>query len=347
MQNDGTRYLNHIHYFRAFAILNVIAVHSWHVPSPYSDYPTVSLINLLREVIFHGSTIYFIFISGFLFFYLSPKFDLYRYYRNKVFYVLLPYVFISTLLFCLFTMRSGLSDGSSYGDIGKKFLFTLLHGSAQIQYWYIPFVLLLFMASPLLLTIPSRVLKIIVIISCLLPLFGTRTGTQITPSQYLYFAPVYLLGAYAAMHYERLTAWVNRNMNFIVGIFISASVLLILLNGQATYIGIVNVYESFVYLQKMSLCIIMLVLFQKMENRKIEILNAFATFSFAIYFTHTILGNSSKLQSWYYSHVFTHFPSLVVPLSILYLAVTALATLSGCMMFKRIAGRRSRIFIGS
>ena len=60
-----------MHYFRAFAIFSVISVHMWIVP-PLEGHESMSrFLDMLRGVLFHSSTLYFVFISGYLFHFLA------------------------------------------------------------------------------------------------------------------------------------------------------------------------------------------------------------------------------------------------------------------------------------
>jgi len=86
--SDKKPFLKHIHYFRAFAIINIVIVHTWHSPSSFSA--ASSAVDIIRKVLFHSSTIYFVFISGFLFYYLSQKFDIAKYYKSKLFNISIP-----------------------------------------------------------------------------------------------------------------------------------------------------------------------------------------------------------------------------------------------------------------
>ena len=62
-----------MHYFRAFAIFSVISVHMWIVP-PLEGHESMSrFLDMLRGVLFHSSTLYFVFISGYLFHFFGSK----------------------------------------------------------------------------------------------------------------------------------------------------------------------------------------------------------------------------------------------------------------------------------
>ena len=74
-----------MHYFRAFAIFSVISVHMWIVPPLEGHESMRRFLDMLRGVLFHSSTLYFVFISGYLFHFLAQrKFDLRTYYRKKL-----------------------------------------------------------------------------------------------------------------------------------------------------------------------------------------------------------------------------------------------------------------------
>jgi surface polysaccharide O-acyltransferase-like enzyme len=183
MSETKKPFLNNIHLFRAFAIICVVAVHTWHIPSKYKQghEGAYLLVEQIREVFFHDSTTYFVFISGFLFFYLSSNFNVNKYYQSKLKRVLVPYILLTTLL-----AVSGRVDvaGDHFFDLASVYL----GGTAQTQFWYIPFIAVVFLVSPLLLNINFSGVGIVLI--ALIPLLGTRTGTEITFWQFAYFSPV-------------------------------------------------------------------------------------------------------------------------------------------------------------
>jgi probable poly-beta-1,6-N-acetyl-D-glucosamine export protein len=152
------RFLKHIHYFRGFAMLNVVIIHLWQIPAIYSNRGDVKLINGVRELAFHNSTLYLLFISGFLFQYLSIKFDLIKYYKHKIIHIILPY-FLFTLVLVLIEQVPNLAKHEFSIFLFLKYLCrSLVFGSAKIQYWYIPFITIIFVFSPLILKIPASIL---------------------------------------------------------------------------------------------------------------------------------------------------------------------------------------------
>ena len=344
--SDKATFLKHIHYFRAFAIINVAVVHLWYIPSSVTkeSYDSAcSLVNIVREVVFHDSTIYFIFISGFLFFYLSPKFELKRYYKNKLINVISPYILMTLLVFLLNINKSIHLKFSSLFSI-KQILFVFLFGKAQLQYWYIPFISLVFLISPLLLKIPAKQFGRLVVFASFLPLLGTRTGAEVSVWQYIYFFPIYLQGAYIAMNYSNFMAIINTRKKELGCIAVIASLLLIYLHGKTWQTGVFNFAESIYYIQKMSISFLIILAFKRLENKNISVLNNFATYSFAIYFTHTLVGNGAVRN--YFYNFFSVDNSLIFLVSVAYLVVIIFTTLFICMNLKRILGKKSRFLIG-
>jgi hypothetical protein len=226
-----------------------------------------------------------------------------------------------------------------------KILAVFIYGTAQTQYWYIPFIALVFGISPLLLKIPKKIFFKMTLCASLIPLLGTRTGIHVSVGQYLYFFPVYLLGMYVAMDYERCIAFIKRRKNTWLFLALTASIALLCLQGKGHYVGAINITESFYYIQKLSLSFLVITALQKFEHANVPVLDSLATYSFAIYFTHLLIGNSFVKK--YYYHFFIESPLLIYPASIVYVLIVTCATLIVCMGIKKILGKQARFLIGA
>jgi peptidoglycan/LPS O-acetylase OafA/YrhL len=340
-----TRFLQQIHYFRAFAIVNIVFAHAWGIPEVYKEVQNTAFegIYIARAIIFHGSTLYFLLISGFLFYYLSPKFSLKRYYRNKLFNVIAPYICMTSLVLIVLT-DAFIPPASTLFDSFKKIIEVFICGKAQTQYWYMPFIALIFVISPLLLKIPKKIFFKITVIASLLPLLGSRTGINVSVGQYLYFFPVYLQGMCIAMDYSGFIALINRRKKAFIAVAILSSIGLLCLQGKGYYVSLINITESLYYLQKLSIAFLIMIAFEKLEHKNIPLLNNLATYSFAIFFTHLLIGNSYVKK--YYYHLFADSPFLIYPASIVYVVIVVCATLFICMGIKKILGKQSRYLIG-
>jgi hypothetical protein len=336
----------HMHYFRGFAIVNIVFAHTWIGPLTARDTLPAKMIEVVREVLFHDSTIYFLFISGFLFYYLSENFSIQKYYRSRFLNVLVPYVFLTTSIVLFRNYNPIINESHSFFYYFKLIIFTLIKGDAKIPYWYIPFISIIFFISPLILKIPEKLLIKIVLVTALLPLLGTRTGTDLSVRQYLFFFPVYLIGIYAASNYENFISAIRSGQTLLCYVVFISSAILIFIHGKFVKIGFINVSESIYYIQKIAICLLVLAFFERNEEKDIPLLGLFATYSFAIYFTHTIVSNDYLIE-FYDSHILLRFPAFAIPISCLYAFITIFASLMVCVFVKKILGDRSRYIIGA
>ncbi|MCC7280281.1 MAG: acyltransferase [Chromatiaceae bacterium] len=340
-------FLRHIHYFRGFVILNIVLVHTWVAPREFSDRDDARLINLIAAIAFHDSTIYFVFISGFLFYYLSHRFDLLRYYKTKLVFVVSPYILMTTLVLLARGGLSGLvTERIELEAFVGDWIYALFHGTAQVQYWYIPFIVPVFLVSPLLLRIPQRAWPTLAVIAALVPLLGTRTGSTLSLGLYLYLFPVYLIGIYAAMDYQAFSTLIKRRLVLLVALAVLSTGVLALFAGRVYLWGPFNLNESLFYVQVLAICFIALVLFQRLEGWKSPLLDAFATYSFSIFFLHLLVELGPVKLLWY-ELVDQLAPGLMLPLSLLFAIGVAFATLGVCILAKRLLGQYSRWIIGT
>jgi surface polysaccharide O-acyltransferase-like enzyme len=341
------KFLNHIHYFRAFAIINIAIVHIWIVPFEYENDHVSRAILIIRELAFHASTLYFLFISGFLFYYLSAKSNTIKYYKSKISNVILPYIFFTFISLVLKEIFSSEKEYNSLFIFFKELILSIIYGDAQVQYWYIPFISVVFLISPFLLKIPKNTFKYLTFFFCFLPLFGLRTDTEVTIYQYIYFLPTYLIGIYAAIDYSRFIFLLKNNTSILICTASSSSFFLLCsyLLPYSPDIGPINIRESVFYVQKISMCFLAIIWMIKLEDTKNTLLWMLATYSFSIYFAHTLVGNTI-FNKLYYSYIFSNFPGLVFPFSIIYVVVIFFTTFLFCIVAKKVIGKRSRFFIG-
>lgn len=285
------RFLWSLHYFRAFAIINIVILHLWRFPS--LNETIFNNTSNFREVIFHNSTHYFIFISGFLFYYLKDYFRIRRYYLNKFKIVLLPYAITSTIVFLLFYLLNYLGF-YNYAILEENIVALFMFGKVTPQLWYIPFVLLIFIISPLLLKIKTKYFNQFSPILFVLPILGTRTGTDITIGQYMYFFPVYVMGMYVAANHYKILLLLKKYNLFAISISFLSTIALVYLY----YISYpkTNILESVSYIQKISIIAIILPILEGIKPKKESIADKIAKTSFAIYFIHYVLG---RLQQPY------------------------------------------------
>jgi len=346
MTNQSRPFLIHIHYFRAFAIINIMLLHLWSLPKEINA-DISGFIHHLQHPIFHGGTIYFVFISGFLFQYLSEGFQAKRYLTNKFLFVILPYIFLSVAIFVFSILPSLVSDAASALRIIRRLFFLLLRGNAQIQFWYIPFITVVFLVSPLLLKLPARVFNILALCCVFLPLLGTRTETHLSLSQYLYFFPIYITGMYTARNYEMVQKYTEKRFPLLILGIAGSFVSLYYIAGMHFR---TNWYESAEYINKMTITLVVLSVLRRIESWKPPLLSKVAELSFPLYFLHLLIP-AALIQT-----VIRESIALVPilgqrPFLVFYTLVIALfrigATLVIIILIKALLGPKSRYLIGS
>ncbi len=209
-------FINSINYFRGIAILLIVAGHSYTLagfaPSNPLERTTANLLT--------GGTALFVFISGFMFHHVfSKKFNYRKFMVKKLKNVVLPYLFLSIypiwdiIKYERFSRTLGVASAQ---DALLFYPFTGLHLTA---YWYIPFAVILFLASPIFLKlINSRYKESLIVVGIVCSALIHRPLYNINVLQsFLYFAPVYLMGMWASINKERIyDKLMNREWIFLV-----------------------------------------------------------------------------------------------------------------------------------
>lgn len=344
-------FLHEFHYLRAFTIILIVAAHTLRLPSEYhSLYPDLKqVLDNLNETAFHASTLLLLFITGFLFAHLHDKHaGIAAYYRNRLLYVYLPYVLLSIAIVLEKSLPVGL-DAASLAEFASSCAWHIVHGKADLQYWYLPFVLPIFLLSPALLTIPPRRFGMLVLAASLLPLLGTRAGTEITLGQYLYFLPAYLQGIYVARHYDSLRSTIEKHRGKLIATVIVTSLGILAMRTathENTYmVAGINLCESLYYVQKTALCLLALSFLSSLKpGRTTWMLDRISVYSFAIYFLHLIVDRTLA------NHLFDFHPEhplFAILVAGLRPAATILATLLFCVALKKLIGKHSRLLVGA
>lgn len=189
------KFQQHIHVFRGVAIMFIVCAHT--VPSlNWSNNP---MLGRIIDAVANQSSIYFFFIAGYLFQYLSAGFTYGRYLRQKLRTVILPYLILSIpalIVFTLLTKRIGMwpwfYDLPVWGQLG---LF-LLTGKHLAPLWFVPTITLFYLAAPLFLFIDRQFrLGYWIILPLILLSTTIGRGGQLGPlNMALFLLPIYMLG---------------------------------------------------------------------------------------------------------------------------------------------------------
>lgn len=348
-QKNRQKFLNSINYFRGIAIVLIVLSHCYHLAH--------WKISSIPEQLFYSFTlngsVFFVFISGFLYHHVFyHKFNYSKFLTKKAKYVLLPYLFFSTIPILYTVLVNG--GGEFLPEyLQEKHVLAIiwyyLTGRISYGYWYIPMAVLLFTLSPVINRL-IRAKKVAIAFWLLLPvsLLVHRPIDNINPVHSLiYYLAIYLIGIWSSLEYPRICSYLQNNFRKI-SLLILAIVLglmQVLLFGE---IG--NFHKEFWsltvpdvnILQKIILCFLFVSILERYENTKLHIASKTAETSFAIYFIHPFVIKILVAVS-YRSKLNYEGNIVILILATIIVTIVSMAIAIG---FKTIFKRQSRYLIG-
>jgi len=347
-------FLHSFNYFRGIAILFIVAGHCYWVSGWSSEgFAAKVFANLVM-----GGTALFVFISGFLFHHIFfGQFDYRRFMLKKAANVLLPYVILSSLGFMYFAVYLDTPPFPQYfqtqgtgpwQDYLRPALLYLWTGRILPGYWYIPFIMITFLLSPLharIIGLPPKGQLAVLLGWLLLALLLQRPVDNISVLQsVVYFTPAYLLGMLCSLHRQALRgALGGREWLLLLAAVILAALQVLVYDKLGNFHKPPLQYGGIdlMLLQKLCLCLFFMVFLERYEHSRVPLLGQLATASFAIYFLHP----------WMLYLVGLAWPRIQTGIAaglrwpLLTLLVT-LASLLLASVIRRLAGTRSRSLIG-
>ncbi len=352
------RFIAHLHAFRGFAIINIVAGHAfngavvWVKPETKPDFDRY--LNIAKETVFHDTTIYFALISGLLYAMVLSGRSWADFYWRKLLYVFCPYVLISTLL-TLWHWPMFLNDpprGAPFTGSFVEFLqaagSNVLTGGAMYHLWYIPVLAMLFVATPLISALlKDKRLRWLVIGLALLPLVVSRVGFQLHLVSVVYFLGAYALGMLAGSNYDRWLGWVERHLRSLTGMAVVLTIAIAwMYQTDFRSAGPVSIRESAFYVQKLAIAAVALALLKRGEARIPKWLNLIATYAFAIYFLHAFV---IYLLNFAANAALPTHPGLAetLALSAIWMAIALGASLAVAVGLHRLLGKKSRMLVGA
>jgi surface polysaccharide O-acyltransferase-like enzyme len=181
-------------------------------------------------------------------------------------------------------------------DAVRAIIFYLWTGRILEAYWYIPFIMVFFAGSPLVLCfIRLRPTARFLLVGglFLIALLVQRPVLNLSVLQsVVYFLPVYLFGILVSLHRETVYRYLTgRELHLLLVIVLLALVQAIYypsfgnLHKQPWVLSLPDI----LLVQKILLCLFFTVLLNRLENKTIPFLGTLASASFAIYFIHPYL----------------------------------------------------------
>jgi fucose 4-O-acetylase-like acetyltransferase len=214
----------YIEYLRGLAIVLIVCGHTYALA--WGDFvdedprTKVSWLNVVPAII-TGGTAYFVFISGFLYRHVFfGRVSYGDFLRRKALVVGLPYLVLAMPLALAamslgaFTMTAAKGGGTYDRSTFLDFLVLVSTGRMIAAYWYIPFIFVGFLASPLFdrfIGQPRRWRAAVLAASIGLALWVARPAGNLSPvHSVLYFANLYLFGIVFCEHREAIMRFLAR-----------------------------------------------------------------------------------------------------------------------------------------
>ncbi len=337
-----------MHYMRGFAIVCIMLTHFFGRTGSAK----------FAHAFLTSSTIFFLFISGYLCQYLAFRRPVKTgmYYRSKLKNVVSPYVVCSfatmAAVWLLQAKRVGVVAPASISV--RNIPNILLLGWAQRQYWYIPFVILLFLVSPWLTRVRHHTLVWLSVVSFSAALcFPWRPPSHLTWDlsrllyRLAYFSWGYLFGfAYARWKDEidpHLHAYVAPALFFglVLGLFP-------LVSAGTVWMPTHVLSGSFAWtLQKLFFLVPVLWIANRIRSIRIAPFDWLATYSFTLFFLHYFFIKDYILLQ---SSIFTAINPSPLLRACVHLGLAALFVAQNLLLavlLKKATGRWSRSFVGA
>lgn len=365
--------LNYINYFRAIAIVMIVLGHSicWGNKE--------GRIYMTNTFLFKGGTFIFVFIAGFLFQYLSYKFEYLDYLKKKFFNVVLPYFFCITPAIIAFLLTNTnqkipLEHMNGFLKVVSSYLFGMVFNNPT---WFVGMIIIFFIAAPLFLFIKKHKFLWLsaLFISCIASILIKRPSVgnaiyhlenfstlniyisffKLYFSSFLFFLSPYLLGMEICTF---LNKYINSVKKYIKPILFALCILYIAalfvyLKYDSNFIAY-NLGHILIILLYLSFCILFEDKIQKIPALD-KILNTLAEYSFGIFFVHQYFINPIMFHSLYDTF---KPPVLDIQQNTLQCCLYAIGiftvTITGCLLLlfilrwllKKFGVKNTRKFIG-
>ncbi len=341
------KFINSINYFRGIAIILIILGHCYHLSNWH--------ISNNIEKVFYASTlngsVYFVFISGFLFHHIFfHRFNYQKFMSKKLQYVFLPYVFFSLvpIIYIVFLGDGGrLLPNELEEHPILSVIWYLTTGSISYAYWYIPMAILLFTISPLIIWLVKNnyLLKSIWFLLPISLLIHRPIDNINTIHSLIYFLPVYLLGIYSSINKQKIYGYLKNKRLAILAIAIALGVI------QVYVFKEIGNFHKDIFtidvpdinlIQKLLFCFLFMSILDNYETSDITSLKKTAETSFAIYFIHPwvidiVINLTESLNLDYEGNLLTLIASTLIVLII---------SMAIAMSIKRVLQKNSRYLIG-
>jgi probable poly-beta-1,6-N-acetyl-D-glucosamine export protein len=353
-----SRFLQYIHNLRGLAILFVVGVHAGGYDADWVTHPeTRKILHAVFDPSEGNGTVLFLFIGGFLFQHLTHnQFDYKKFLEQKFLNIILPYIIISIplIIMRMNTHYDSLSLPEGFQDrpLYYQFFYHLITGSHMPPFWFISAIVLFYFSAPILHAMDNRnFYRYGFPLVILVALFTYRPVHNANPFlAYIHFIPVYIAGMWASFNKERILALGWKLLTPLLVLYITLTVFD--LNGSFMEVRRMHfenvlhdgaVVFNFYMLKALTLTFILLLVFYKLRDRQMPLLEILGHYSFGVFFIHYVLISVSRklIESMGYTLDFSLITYTIFFVFVLMLSIVTV------YLVKKVTGRYSRYLIGS
>jgi probable poly-beta-1,6-N-acetyl-D-glucosamine export protein len=353
-----TRFLNYLHNLRGLAILFVVGVHVGGYDADWQSHPGLrNVLQLIFDPSEGNGTVLFLFIGGFLFQHLThDRFNYGKFLEQKFLNIILPYIIISIPLILIRLNTSfeslTLPGGFQNKPIVYQFFYHLLTGSHMPPFWFISTIVLFYFSAPVLHAIDNRTFyRYFFPLVLMITLFTYRPEHNAnTFLSYVHFIPVYIAGMWASYNREKILSLGAKVTYPLLAIYIILTIAeargVLTLSRAFTFQDLMRggsvVFNVYMF-KALVLCFLLLIVFHKLQDREMPLLEVLGHYSFGVFFVHYILISVTRKIIESMGIVFD-FNMITYLIYFLFILMSSILTV---YLVKRVSGRWSRYLIGS
>lgn len=327
--------LQYLNNFRGIAILLIVFGHAVSaLPEPHSAFLTALM------PLFSNGTLLFVLVAGQFFVVLSENYSYKNFLKNKLMLVVLPYLILSLPAALIYLL--GLKNSHEWMDMQWfhslnpviAYGYLLITGAHLGPLWFVPMILLYYLASPVWLFFLRK--------NLLLPMFGLSLvlaillGRSLDNSNSLqsalYFLPAYLLGMYLGKH----SALINSSIPYAAWIF-GICITILLLFGQSEFFD-----SRWDLLIKLVMTSCLIAICMDKLNYKIKWLDLFARLSFYLFFVHGYVIGAFRI---YLQH--SELDDMGIGVAVGIFITTLILCLMAYVVFKWLFQNNSKYILGA
>lgn len=327
-------------------------VAQWKIDTPFQKI----LMNLIT-----GGTIFFVFISGFLFHHIFyKKFDFRRFMSQKAKNVLSPYLIFSLIALCVYAFGTDewpwkyhffIAKQGWYYEYVRPVVLYLWTGRILNAYWYIPFIMIVFLLSPVFVLFikagPALQYAVFLFTLAVSLMIHRPIDNLSVIHSVVFFIPVYLFGILSSIHKEQIYDKLRGKEIVLLLPVICLAII------QAVFFDIQGNFHKppfkittidIMLVQKMVMAVFFMVFLKRFENRSFPVLEKLAAASFSIYFIHPFGVDVLTDQLTCINPYLSFMPGVL--LLGVHTAILVLASYLMAIAVRRLFPSKSRMIIG-